>query len=874
MPSFQRSVLSKLFKLKTSKIIILSSLMALSSTTLAANYTVTSSTDDGNVATVGSLSWAISQANAAPGNTIVIDSALTTISTTGTLPTLSENVIISSTNNIAITGTLNTDVLTTLTGTGAFTFSGSKGNEGSYSASSVAGTGGAGGDAVSGSGFTLTNSGTISGGTGGVGGDTSSGISGTGGTGGVGVTSTGNSTINNSGTINGGAAGAEGTGGIQRGPGSTGNAITLSGGGNVINLTSGGTINGNVVSSSGTTNGGDTLTTTSATVTGNISGLNTINLQTGAVVNGAIFGAGTVNVNEDFTTGGTIAATTVNVASTKALAVGHAVTAAVANAGTLDLNTGASVTGAISGAGTVNVNEDFTTEGTIAATTVNITASKSLSLGHDITATQVINDGTIDIAEGNSRNITGDYTQNAAGTLRIGVADYTDAGQLTVSGTATLADNANIDIDVNNINTLINGQTLSSVLSAGTLVSDGTFNITDNSALFNFSAVKDGNTVDLTLEQALAVADAVKAFGNTASTGAAKVFDDILANGGGTSEMDTAITSLGQLTTDQQVAEAVESTLPSFSAGLATVSQNATQSVTSLISSRQDSNRGLSSGDDFMTNRSMWFKPIGGRTEQADTQGVSGYDINSQGFALGLDGDVSPIWNIGGALVYMNSDVNSNSTSGSNNTNMDNVLAKAYATNQLDSTTALNLQVGLGLSNYDSTRRIFTGDVAKANYDGWQALASIELERSYPINDKTVLTPFVHADYSHVDIAGYQETGAGALNLNVDNQIANSLVIGAGVKAKHNVSNNLVLMANTGIGYDVLTERSRLTSSFAGGGASFTTEGIKQNDLVYRAGLQAAYNFKENTDITVSYDINGRQDYTDQAISAKVRILF
>ncbi len=100
------------------------------------------------------------------------------------------------------------------------------------------------------------------------------------------------------------------------------------------------------------------------------------------------------------------------------------------------------------------------------------------------------------------------------------------------------------------------------------------------------------------------------------------------------------------------------------------------------------------------------------------------------------------------------------------------------------------------------------------------------------------------------------------------------LVIGGGIKANHAVSDSLVLTANAGAGYDVLTERSRLTSSFSGGGANFTTVGMRPDEMVYNAGFAAMYSLDNGTEITTRYDFNGREDYTDQAVSANIRIIF
>ncbi|MBU2851861.1 autotransporter-associated beta strand repeat-containing protein, partial [Acidithiobacillus ferrivorans] len=112
------------------------------------------------------------------------------------------------------------------------TITGGNGGNGGY---------GNGGYGVSGTGFTVTNNGTITGGT-----------DGTGTLGGFGVTgivSTGDSTIINAGIISGGTSAGS----------SQADAVYLSGGGNTLILESGYVFNGNVVSASGTTKGGDTL---------------------------------------------------------------------------------------------------------------------------------------------------------------------------------------------------------------------------------------------------------------------------------------------------------------------------------------------------------------------------------------------------------------------------------------------------------------------------------------------------------------------------------------------------------------------------------------------------------------------------------------
>lgn len=133
----------------------------------------------------------------------------------------------------------------TLTNTGSI--QGGAGGAGAND-SNVGGAGGAGGAGAALSKSTLTNSGYISGGSGGIAG--TAGTSGATGLGGVGVIGTGGVTIINSGTIAGGLSGDEST---------RADAVDFSGGGNTLELDAGYNFIGNVVSTSGITNGGDTL---------------------------------------------------------------------------------------------------------------------------------------------------------------------------------------------------------------------------------------------------------------------------------------------------------------------------------------------------------------------------------------------------------------------------------------------------------------------------------------------------------------------------------------------------------------------------------------------------------------------------------------
>ncbi|MFT5720673.1 MAG: hypothetical protein ACI9W6_000973 [Motiliproteus sp.] len=111
------------------------------------------------------------------------------------------------------------------------------------------------------------------------------------------------------------------------------------------------------------------------------------------------------------------------------------------------------------------------------------------------------------------------------------------------------------------------------------------------------------------------------------------------------------------------------------------------------------------------------------------------------------------------------------------------------------------------------------------------------------------------------------------MNAEVGTDSAGSLIPGAGVKVNQSLSDELLLVANAGVSYDVITEYSSLTPSLAGGGANFTTEGMTSDEVVYNAGLGAAYSLVTGTEITTKDTLNVRQDYTDQAVSVNFKTM-
>ncbi|PCH53829.1 MAG: hypothetical protein COC22_01615 [Flavobacteriaceae bacterium] len=122
------------------------------------------------------------------------------------------------------------------------------------------------------------------------------------------------------------------------------------------------------------------------------------------------------------------------------------------------------------------------------------------------TAENLNNAGLIDAPDNGVFNtVSGNYTQQAGGIMRMGASSSLSYAKLSVTGIADLTASNNIDVNVSAVNTLAAGNVLTNVLSVGlggTLLPGVALpTVTDNSAAFDFTAAVNlaGTGIDLTV---------------------------------------------------------------------------------------------------------------------------------------------------------------------------------------------------------------------------------------------------------------------------------------------------------------------------------------------------------------------------------------
>lgn len=504
-------------------------------------------------------------------------------------------------------------------------------------------------------------------------------------------------------------------------------------------------------------------------------------------------------------------------------------------------------------------------------TDVHVLSDAEFGITDDFEVQSFQNAGTLYVAPSLTPTITSDYTQT--GTLQIGVSSGSSYGQIAVTGTATLPDNAAIDVNVVGIPSLTPGAVMADILTAGSLTSDGTYNVTATSILYSFSAVKDGNTVDLVFDERKTITEVLEGAGYGSVLGAAKTFDDVLTNGSSSTGINTALDTIVHQGTAQDLAYTLGQTLPLLAGAGRQIVGGMVAGGNQVVEARQDANKGIPSGDSFLGDRYLWGKVYGSWADQGDRSGTTGFNARSQGLILGGDGSQESDLRFGVAFNYSRSAISSNDVL--QHAKVDNYQVIGYGSYSLDEQTDINVQADLGLQSIDAERRMPSfSRTAKADYNGQSGHIGVGVARTYPVSEKTSLSPVAHVDYTLIRTDGYTETGANALNLKVDAETSNAFVIGTGARLTHALTDNTSLRANVDVGYDVINDQAQATSSFVGGGAAFTTKGISPSPWVGRVGLDLTTMTDGGTEFVLGYDLEGRNDYTNQTASAKIRLPF
>ncbi|MDO6562237.1 autotransporter outer membrane beta-barrel domain-containing protein [Amphritea sp. 1_MG-2023] len=366
----------------------------------------------------------------------------------------------------------------------------------------------------------------------------------------------------------------------------------------------------------------------------------------------------------------------------------------------------------------------------------------------------------------------------------------------------------------------------------------------------------------------LSVAEATQLLNNTPAYGAATVVDS-------TPELLALFSGAG-LSGDTEVSAAASEVLPLLSGSSVIATTSSLTAIQNTIQSRISANTGMSSGEGFLGDKYVWMKPFGSWADQREQGGVEGYDAETVGMVLGLDGSLNERTRLGLAFAFAESNIDAGTSAAPQSLDLDIYQLTTYGSYTLAENMEADFQVAYGQNKTDASRDIaFTNTVASSSYDSESFQAGVGLSRLYPYKEGTDFIASARLDYTHLENDAYSESGAGLLNLNVEKSAYEALIVGVDGKLAYQLGNGRTLETNLGLGYDIKDQGIITTAAFDGAPTvSFDTNGLKQDPWIVDIGIGYNHQAQNGMQVSLRYDVQGREDYLNQSASVKMQWAF
>ncbi len=359
------------------------------------------------------------------------------------------------------------------------------------------------------------------------------------------------------------------------------------------------------------------------------------------------------------------------------------------------------------------------------------------------------------------------------------------------------------------------------------------------------------------------------------NSGVAQVFDNL--NGDSSSELGVLVTLLGtNAFTDNQREQILERAAPQTNQGL---SQAASQTLTGALDTVQirldalrtdlpssmntGSSSGLSSGDSYM-DRHFWVKGFGSRTDQDNKDGYAGFDGHIYGLSGGADLQLPNGWLVGGAFTYAKAMINMNDYRDGDDTDVDTYQVTAYTARSFDRW-YIEGMLAYAYQDYETSRDTLILGKARGDFDGHQTAIRVLAGMPFDVSDRLTITPYAGLQVSRIHQDSYTEKGAGVLSLNVSSESVTRVrgLLGTKFGTEMQINEETVLYPSLHVGYrhEFREEGINATTSFTGGGGTFTTQGQAINRNVVTLGANLDIRRNENFDLSLQLEAEGASGY-------------
>ncbi|MBX3495440.1 MAG: autotransporter domain-containing protein [Parvibaculum sp.] len=502
-------------------------------------------------------------------------------------------------------------------------------------------------------------------------------------------------------------------------------------------------------------------------------------------------------------------------------------------------------------------------------------------------------DGRLRVAGGGTFGFSGDVAFNEGSTFETGL---TGAGGGVVAGDTVHFD-AGATIHVNAgagfTQTVGEDVLVASAASENGVTDDGAA-VTDNLILFKFlkvmndEVVTEGAADDLFLR--IEVEDTAfdletEAAGSTKNKLSMAAALDVYIQ---SQPIDNPLVQyLLQFETEEEqlaaLLKVIQDTLPDESNATGSATITTTDLVFDMIMDRlsgggfsvaQGGETGVAAGEAALGGSGNWaiWGRMGALRAKYTPGAVNGFDADTWGGTVGIDGEVAPNLRAGFGYFYMDSKVEENGAGANSRVDIVSHGVTGYVSYR-PGAWYVNGTLGYGINDYDS-RRNSLGGVNVASFDGTQFVARGEVGRMFT-EGQWDITPNAGLRYNRVDLDAYTETGP--LPITVNARTVESLRGVVGVNLRHTTAleGGGKLIPEFGVKFlnELANPDEAITGAIVGGGA-FVTQQTPRDDLSIGIGGGLTWEASDKFSLRITYDGEFQSDYDEQSLAASVRFAF
>jgi outer membrane autotransporter protein len=386
---------------------------------------------------------------------------------------------------------------------------------------------------------------------------------------------------------------------------------------------------------------------------------------------------------------------------------------------------------------------------------------------------------------------------------------------------------------------------------------------------YDLTGTPNGGWANISLVQPYA--EVLAGQNNRAGLGAAVVLDHMASSPLGlTGAMAPTFAILDNLDAPA-LSTAISQTLPVL-AGAASQATYATQrALQQSVYGRLDDAYGLRTAE-----RHVWVTPLGGTASHNGNDGAPGYRASGGGFVAGVDAPVSSRMALGGLFSYGHQNIRGDDPAVPNRLGVDSYQLGLYGAYAPRPDTEVDfLLVGAIHQNRVNRSLSFAGSTAVADYFSTTGHAGAAIKQLMRVSEGFSILPSLRLDYAQVRADGYNESGAGGLNLRVEPQLYRELMLSAGVKGSYRIADRAWLTADGAVGHNLLNDRLQISAAFAAGGGSFVTTAFSQSPWLYSAGLGLTSQRPDRLELSTRYGVQASPSgFLNQTGSVTLKIKF